>query len=65
MTDPGTKVRNFVPDYQPANALNHNGATQGFYPHSFSAAEGEGRIDRYHAEKGCIRAIELLDCFAC
>jgi RHS repeat-associated protein len=41
-TDPGTKSGNFIPDHQPANALNSPGGTQRLYPHCLRCSQVQG-----------------------
>lgn len=40
--DPGTKSGNFVPDHQPASALNTQGGAQRLYPHCLQCSRQQG-----------------------
>jgi RHS repeat-associated protein len=41
-TNPGTRTGNFVPDHQPANALNTSGGPQRLYPQCISCSREQG-----------------------
>lgn len=41
-TDPGTKSGNYIPDHQPANALNPTGGEQRLYPHCLGCSRVQG-----------------------
>jgi len=40
--NPGTKTGNFVPDHQPPNQLNPNGASQRLFPHCIGCSRRQG-----------------------
>ncbi|WP_409347753.1 Hint domain-containing protein [Luteipulveratus flavus] len=53
-TTSGTKSGNFVPDHQPASAVNPPGAAQRLYPHCITCSRVQGGVIRSLKQKGVI-----------